>query len=140
MSSKYDELRKIWDKKLKKTKSEEYPNGFEDYETSDGKLKRWSTDFRRQQSLDSWEAKEAYYRYCRYFLNDYTFKTRREEIIWEYHAEGISIRDIVTLLKKVRIKMNRDSVWHVVNELQTVMKSMYMNGENNEWFQGFIRY
>lgn len=118
-------LKELWHQKLK-------DSGFEDIETTDGRLKRWAYDYARDRSLWSWEAKEAYYRMARYFLNDYEFKTSRERIIWEYHAEGISIRDIVKLLKKARLKgVYRRIVWETVHRLEVTMKKMYIQ-DNNE--------
>lgn len=127
-NSEYDKLRKIWYKKLSKVKDENYPDGFSDIEFEDETLRIWSTPFQRKKSIISGAAKETYYRHCRYFLNDHKFSTRREEIIWAYHSEGISVRDIVKLLKKVRIKMARTQVWEVINKLEKIMKKMYLPG------------
>lgn len=63
------------------------------------------------------------------FLNDYKFETNRERIIWEYHTEGISVRDIVKLLKKARLKrVYRRIVWETISKLENTMKKMYMLG------------
>ncbi len=61
------------------------------------------------------------------FLNDYKFESRVERIIWEYHANGISIRDIVKLLQKVRIKRHKEQVNAVIMFLRAAMKKMYTN-------------
>lgn len=123
----YKTLKAIWYKKLEKS-------GFEDIEAEDERLKAWSSQFKRQRSVDSWEAKAAYYSMADSFLNDYKFASRIERIIWEYHANGLSIRGIVETLNKVRKKKtHRTEVWLTVNRLETAMKNMYMNyGPLNE--------
>lgn len=131
MSSDFNKLRKLWYKKLETSKSEEYPNGFKDIEANDFRLKEPPNKFTRDRALWSWEAKESYYHMARKFLNDYKFDSNRERIIWEYHTEGISIRDIVKLLKKSRLKsVYRRVVWETVNKLEKTMKKMYMQGFN----------
>ena len=120
-----EELKKIWERKLKKS-------GFEDIETKNGTLANTThsggnLDKRRV----TWQSQEEYYRLARYFLNDYMFKKPVHRVIWEYHSEGISVRDIVKLLNKVRRKKtDRQTVWELIDECATEMKKMY--GITNE--------
>ncbi len=116
----YEKLRAIWYKKLER-------EGFNDIEQDEDNLKSWSSQFKRKVSLDSWQAKAAYYYMAESFLNDYKFESRVERIIWEYHANGISIRDIVKLLQKVRIKRHKEQVNAVIMFLRAAMKKMYTN-------------
>ncbi len=124
----YQKQKEIWYKKLKNTKSEEYPNGFEDIESDENNLKEWSSKFARKKSMDSMEAKQMYYSLATQFLNIYHFENELERVIWTYHTEGISVRNIAKTLKKVKLKKtNRQTVWLVVKKLRTAMKKMYVN-------------
>jgi len=116
----YEKLRDVWYAKLKK-------KGFEDIETDEDHLKSWSIKFALKESLRSWQAKASYYSMAERFLNDYNFESKLEQAIWAYHAEGISIREIVTTLKKAKIRktVNRDSVFKTIKKLEYVMKKMY---------------
>jgi len=118
------ELQESWYKKLKK-------DGFEDIEQDEDNLKVWSSVFFLRNSPEQIQAKQAYYQMASNFLEDYKFKTRREEIIWTYHSEGISYRDISKLLKKVRIKLSHTAVQNVVHKLQAAMYLMYKTKEEN---------
>lgn len=112
------ELQKIWYKKLEKS-------GFEDIEQDDDNLKVWSSVFFLRNSPEQIQAKQAYYQMATNFLEEHKFKTRREEIIWTYHSEGISYRDISKLLKRVRITLSHTAVQNVVHKLQVAMYLMY---------------
>lgn len=119
--SEFDKLQAKWDAKLKKF-------GFHDIESrATGRLENNTTsggviDKRRV----TWESQAEYYALARYFLNDYDFKDNVERIIWEYHTEGISIRDITDILNKVRKKkVSRKPIWETVHRLENEMKKMY---------------
>ncbi len=73
--------------------------GFRDIERDEDSLQDWSAAFTRH---PEWNAsKEEYYRLAGQFLYEYRFRgpnaawTRK---IWELHAQGTSIRDIVKIL------------------------------------------
>jgi hypothetical protein len=110
-----------WYAKLKR-------DGFDDIESDEDNLKVWSTIFFKKHSIEQIQAKQAYYQMATNFLNDYKFNNNRERIIWEYHANGISLRDIGKVLKKAKIKKatNRTDVWKVVKRLKLIMYDMYM--------------
>lgn len=116
------ELQAIWKKKLKDSK-------FIDLEGDDeyGLLRTTTTsggviDKRRS----TWEIQQEYFKLATYFLNDYKFKSHIERIIWEYHSNGISTRDIANTLNKVRKKrILRMTVWRTVKRLAEEMKKMY---------------
>lgn len=124
----YEELRDKWYAKLKKS-------GFEDQERDEDTLKVYSSDKfgARRQSRSSitqnggWQAKATYYSMAERYLSEYPFETRREQIIWEYHANAVSVRDIVNLLRKVRIKMKRTSVWEIIKTHKNKMFALYMS-------------
>ncbi len=110
----YKELKAIWYKKLEKS-------GFEDIESDEDHLKSWTAD-RVKKHIHTWREREQYYYMATEFLDTYKFETPLEKTIWEYHANGISVRDIVILLSKVRIKTNRDAVWLTIRRLVNRMK------------------
>lgn len=116
----YEKLRAVWYKKLES-------EGFEDIEQDEDNLKVWSSQFRRKKSVDTWQAKAAYYYMAENFLREHTFENNLDRIVWEYHSNAISIRDIVKLLKKVRIVRDHNWVHSVVKRLSAIMKKKYMN-------------
>lgn len=121
--SEYQKQRDIWYKKLEES-------GFEDAERLDGTLKSWSSKFCRfanKTSIDTWEAKAAYYRMSESFLTNHKFETELDRVIWEYHANALSVRDIATTLGKIGIKTNKDAVLAVVKRLEAVMKKTYLS-------------
>lgn len=120
-------LQELWDKKLARS-------GFVDIEDRSERLKMASSvqfnpnDNRRGQNTTYWASKEAYYHMANQFLYNHDFKDNKERIIWEYHANGLSVRDIVTLLKKARIKTYRTGVWMIISRLEDLMKRLYLFG------------
>lgn len=89
---KYEDLRDKWYARIK-------TKGFNDIEqTKDGQLSYGlGKNFRlKQNSLT-----EEYYYLARQFLNDYQFEDEIQKVIWEYHSEGLSTRDIAETLRKV---------------------------------------
>lgn len=133
----YDKLKKIWYKKLAKHKDK---NGekFEDIEKNEYDFKK-NTSLNRasgrnvsSSSRVSQDAKRDYYIMAEHFLNEHEFESRIERIIWEYHANGLSVRNIVKILNKVNSKraygnkVYRDRVWKIINTLETLMKKMYL--------------
>lgn len=121
--SDFEKLKATWYKKLKKS-------GFEDVEANENDLKVNSSKFTRTRTLHiDWDARHTYYRLATHFLNDYKFKNRIEQIIWEYHSNGISMRNIVSLLKQTRVKrkVNKDQVNTIITRLECAMKALYLN-------------
>lgn len=132
----YNTLRDKWYQKLEKVKDDVYPEGFTDIERDEDTLKVYSSDkfgARRPGHSDTlnqgggWQVKAAYYSMAERYLNEYPFETRREAVIWEYHANAISVRDIVKLLKKVRIQMKRTAVWELIKKHKVKMFELYMS-------------
>lgn len=118
----YEKLRAIWYKKLEK-------DGFTDIEQLDGNLKQWSTRFVGKHSQVTREAKQAYYSMASRFLSEYTFESSLDRIIWEYHSNGMSVRDIADTLKKAKI-IRRTGAWvheFVIKRLREAMRKIYMN-------------
>ncbi len=111
-------LQEKWYKKLAK-------EGFADAEKDENHLKEWSAKFLRQKSIDRFHFKEQYYYMATHFLNDHKFENELEKTIWEYHSEGISLTNIMSLLKKVKLVVSRDTIWAIVKRHRGVMYSLY---------------
>lgn len=127
----YDKLRKLWYKKLA-------DSGFEDIEYNDTDIKKPAVDIHRKidapgsagnvtrYSKVVWEAKTDYYVMAEHFLNDHKFDNELDKIIWSYHCNGISARNIVKLLHDTEVtKTNRDKVWKTVKALSSIMFELY---------------
>lgn len=116
--SEFNALRDFWYKKAEES-------GFEDHEHPDGRLKarsdRW-VDIRR---LRMQESNEAYFKLARQFLFDHTFIKERDRILWEYHVEGLSTREISKILKTVKIKLSKPQVARDLKRMKAIMKRMY---------------
>lgn len=122
----FEKLKKKWYSKLKES-------GFEDIEQDEDRLKVWSSDFRLDKSTKLAESKEAYYYMAGNFLNDYKFENQVDKIIWEKHAEAMSVRDIAVLLKETGVKkISYFTVWQVVNRLEVIMKKMYITNKSQD--------
>lgn len=116
----FQQLKTIWYKKLAKS-------GFEDIEADENNLKVWSTQLRRARSLNTMDAKQQYYYMAEQFLNEFNFKSPTSQIIWEYHSNALSIKNIVKLLNKTRRKkLDHNIVWGEIKTLRKIMFSMYM--------------
>jgi hypothetical protein len=117
----FKKLQKTWYKKLKKS-------GFEDIEYSDGSSK--SCKPRTPRGLDPSLRQSIidYYNMCDAFLNDHTFETELDKVMWEYHSNGISNMDIVLILKQTKVKKtNRDWVQKRLKDLKEQMKKRYLS-------------
>ena len=114
----FKRLQEKWYKKIEKAGFVDIEKGFGSYELVS------APNYQRDPIY--LQSKMDYYRMATNFLHDYEFESKLEQTIWEYHAEGISIRDIVNTLKKVRIKTYRHKVWTIINHLETEMKKMYL--------------
>lgn len=118
-SQSYEKLKEVWYKKLERS-------GFEDIEKDEFNLKQYSSRFAEATVVRNWHAKSEYYSMAGQFLNNYKFNSRLEKIIWEYHSNGISIRDIVKILKKVRVsQLKRARIHQILAKLVLEMKKMY---------------
>jgi hypothetical protein len=117
--SDFEALQKTWYEKLKR-------KGFSDIEKNEYDFKGTMESFLDKRRV-TWQATEEYYRLSTHFLNDHKFASRIEQIIWEYHTNGISGRDIADILNKVRKKkILRMTVWRIVKRLENIMKDKYL--------------
>ncbi len=134
MSKKTDfkALKAKWDKKLA-------DSGFEDIETANGDLKRHTAYGSRGLGYHGqigWDAKVSYYTMAEHFLNDYRFDTNMDKVIWEYHANGISVREIAQLLQDLKLvdTISRGTVHNILKKLTKSMYAMYV-GQHDEYHE-----
>ena len=120
----YETQKRYWYRKLARS-------GFHDIEREGPKYKveAHTARFNTEAVARSWHAKTEYYSMAGQFLNNYKFASRLEKIIWEYHTNGISARNIAKLLKKVKIiKPNKDNISTIIKRLIIEMKKLYLPG------------
>lgn len=113
-SKEFKELQREWTKKLKKS-------GFEDIEQDEDHLKSWSYEFFREYDENKFKAKEEYYNMASEFFNNYHFENSTDKFVWFQHSEGVSIRDIVKMLKVKRIKSYRFKVHETIKRFRRLM-------------------
>jgi hypothetical protein len=124
--SDFDKLKNEWYQKLK-------DSGFDDAENGSEELKVRTYDMLSGKGSSNqgggWEAKASYYQMATNLLNDYKFETHQESLIWEYHSNAISIRDITKLLNQnlpPNEQMGKDTVWLIIKKLKSTMFDMYL--------------
>lgn len=105
-----------WYKKLKS-------KGFEDIEQDEDNLKVWINDyFPQRYDLSRFDAKQEYYRLAGQFTFEHPFESPLDRRMWELHAEGVSLRSIVTELNKNRThKLNKDGVHAKIKAFRAIM-------------------
>lgn len=125
-TKKFKQLNKEWASKLK-------DSGFRDIEPNEDTLAPYSTRFLRHPHY-VWELRLAYYSMCEAFLQKYTFKSEYEKVIWEYHANGLSEREIAKVLPPIKGKKRHYStIWNVISDLRAIMKQTYLADEDDEY-------
>ncbi len=117
-SKQFNNLKSLWYKKLA-------DSGFTDIENSEGLLNTWASEPRSYNTVLSSESKQEYYRLAGHFLHDYKFANTTDKIIWQYHSDGISHRDIVILLKNHQVITERNKVLSSIQRLRTAMTKLY---------------
>lgn len=116
----YERTRDIWYAKLK-------TEGFVDIEHLDGSLNIGIPRSIMYQDPDLRHLTEAYYCMAYHFLNNYEFDNELEKVMWEYHTNGLGVRNIAKALKKAEIiSTNRNKVWKIIKKLEDKMKSLYL--------------
>lgn len=113
---------KIWYAKAKKA-------GFEDIERNEEELKVNSSTFfiHHKYTRELWESKAEYYRLAEHFLNEYKFESELDRVIWAYHANALSVRNVSATLKKAKIKnVSKSKIHNIVKRLATIMKGRYL--------------
>ena len=116
----YQEQKEIWYKRLK-------DDGFKDLEHDDGTINIGVPRSMQGQDAELRQLVQDYYCMCYYFLNSHRFENELEKVVWEYHTEGLSVRDISKALKSAEIDMSKDRVWRAVRRLEDIMKGLYLS-------------
>ncbi len=124
----YLELREIWYKKLERS-------GFKDIEDMtdrDGSkfsIKVTSHSHHLKNVKRDWESKTEYFSLAGQFLHNYRFKNNKDKVLWEYHANGLSLSDIAQIFKKAGLKpTSKSGVENRLKPLVAEMKRMYLVG------------
>ena len=117
MSPKDKKLQQKWYAKLKK-------DGFKDIEHDEHTLTEYSSVYFKKHTHDEIVEKQRYHDMSTAFLEQYKFENNVDRIVWEYHTNGISVRDITQLLKKIKVKTNRNSVAQLIRKLKVKMFDM----------------
>jgi len=105
---------------------------YKDIEHSEEKLTAYSTRFCKKPDY-VWDLTAAYYSMCETFLQKYTFESERSRLIWEYHSNGLSVREIAKVLSEVDAeKIPHIKVWRVINRLETIMKTTYLSESDED--------
>lgn len=120
----FERLKDEWYKKLKES-------GFEDIESDETRLKKWSSQFGRMDHSVI-QIRESYYQMATRFFNEHNFDTDLDKVIWLYHSEGIGSREIVDTLAKVNIQTSHTIICRIISCLERIMKTKYLPGYKEE--------
>lgn len=123
--SELKKLQKEWYKKLEDTGF----NDIEKNESSEYNVKRpVSKRFTEKNKLfrkGTWVVKQEYYDMALEFLNVYPFPRELDKVIWEYHANGLTVRDISQTLLKTGITLNpTGAVARRIKKYSDIMKKV----------------
>lgn len=124
-TAKFKALNKKWKKKLEKSGFEDAEqdinpklcaqSNIKEHEIS--KLKAWTTSlFKGRYSEVGYKAKEAYYQLAGQFLHSYDFETKKEQVVWMHHSNGLSYDKIVSATKITHAVVRR-----IVEKLSAIM-------------------
>lgn len=104
--------------------------GFKDIEYYDGTIKAGHARYPNSTDPIRILATMEYYNMASRFLHDHKFEKEIYRVIWEYHAEGISSRNIAKILRDVKIRTkigkSHNSIAIIIRELSAKMKEMYL--------------
>lgn len=111
-------LQREWYDKLKET-------GFDDIEDTNSPremLKTWhSRCFLNKNEVET-SAKAEYYTNAQQVLYSYKFRTMADQMLWEYHANGLSIREIAAATRDSPAPMHRSSVFRALKRIIKALK------------------
>lgn len=115
-SKEFKELQELWYKKLKK-------KGFKDIESKSGLLDvdKALNNVATHYTQATFTIKEDYYRLAGQFFHDHAFDTKFDRYIWENHSNGVSIRNIVKILRAMGYRTYKREVHE---RLQFLVKEM----------------
>lgn len=122
----FKDLKDSWYKKLE-------DSGFKDIETDESMLK-WSATSQFAQSVknngvEGQEAAGEYYRVAGFFLHDNKFENKLYKSIWRLHSEGISIREIPSVLAKEGVNTTVARVRRILEKLRKKLFNVQMSSK-----------
>lgn len=105
--------------------------GFEDIERNETDLKTsfisQAAAHHRRDSAVVWEAKAEYYRMAEHFLNEHKFESELDRVIWEYHTNAMSARNIAITLQQAGVaKLTKTPVHAIIQRLANQMRKRYL--------------
>lgn len=101
----FKSLHDEWMKKLKDSGFEE----IEDVKSQDELLIRWdSSYFQARYSEETFQLKQEYFERARELSHRFKFSCWLEKAVWENHADGLSLREIVRKLRTKENCLNKD--------------------------------
>lgn len=121
----FKKLNNAWKKKLKQS-------GFSDIEYDENHLLSFASEpFMERPFWD--QSKAEYYRFAGQFFHDHSFASVFDKFVWEKHAEGLSIREIILLAKKTKFdrkdkpkfSINSHNVHVIIKKHRDLMKAAY---------------
>lgn len=125
-SKEFKKLQARWYSKLK-------AEGFQDIETDEMLLNVNSTRWARLKTQTRMADANAYYELATRFLYEYDFEndtgkiTDIDKVIWMYHVEGLGVRPLADVLKKLKFKKKGyGTVAKVVKRLKQIMIERYV--------------
>lgn len=99
--------------------------GFEDIEQTthpDKPLKAWhSMYFKSRHSADKIDEQLEYFTQCDRYLHLYQFESEHQRLLWELHAQGLSLRAIAKQLEAKGFRTNKDYVCRDINKHKSNM-------------------
>lgn len=96
--------------------------GFKDIEYDEDHLRKHHAEkFLDEYDEIRFNARTEYYQMASDFLNTHKFKNRRQRVIWELHADGMAIREIVRNMTKRGFKAYKFLVHTTIQELAAKM-------------------
>lgn len=115
----FRKLKEEWYDKLEKS-------GFKDIESDKSKtnwLNSWHDSRFKSVPIVQRIAAENYYRWAQGLLISFRFKNKTHRIIWEFHCEGKSKREIAVLIKDEKPTYKREQIGNIINSIKSTRRT-----------------
>ena len=122
-------LTKAFKKLDKKWKAKLAKSGFEDAEQDDGMLKNWDSSVRLRYDTHKFASIEEYFRLAGHFLHEYSFISECQKKMWEMHANGTTINEISSFVRK-KYPKEYSSNTTIFREIEKLKKEMLKRYDN----------
>jgi hypothetical protein len=122
-------------KEFKDLQSEWYDKlnreGFKDVEQDEYRMKQWDCHaFSSRYTPQYFYSGQKYFALASQFLHSYKFKNDFEKLLWEHHAQGLSIRDIHKVIPKP--SKSASTIFYVIQRLAKEMLIQYAADDEND--------